>query len=326
MTTTLVRWWPGLAALAVGVAVAVGLGRVQTAVGTLVIALALGLVVRNTGLLQPALREGINGATKGLLRLGIVLLGLQLSLPAVLGLGLTTVLAITATVSLGFLFTRWAGVRLGLSSAAATLLAAGCSICGASAVAGMQSVVDADDEDVATAVAAVTLYGSVSIVVLPLAASALGLSDQQAGLWVGLAVHEVAQVVAAAGAVGTLALSVATVVKLGRVVLLAPMAASVAWHGRQLTLSGKGHTPLVPRFVLGFLAMVALRSTGWLPSELLDAAAQAATSVLAAAMFGLGANTSLLALVRSGGRGLVVGGVSTVALTTSSLGVAVLIG
>lgn len=347
------RLLPGLGLMLSATTVAVVIGLTQNVVGALVIALVLGVVVRNVGLFRPGVQPGVSVATKKLLRLGVVVLGLQLSLPDIVRLGLPTVGLIVACVLISFVVTRWVGQRLGLTKAGATLMAAGFSICGASAIAGMQGVVNADDEEVASSVAMVTLYGSLSILVLPLIGGALGLSDERFGIWSGLAVHEVAQVVATASTAGAVALAVATVVKLGRVVLLAPMAAVVSLGARRAelaataraaTLSGGSasaadgtvtttddtsgtvaKTPLVPLFVLGFLALVLVRSTGLVPVPVLDLAKLTATCLLAAAMFGLGTGIDVRKLARTGGRSLLVGGISTVLLGSIALGGAVLV-
>ncbi|WP_196880851.1 YeiH family protein [Arthrobacter sp. CAN_A214] len=341
---------PGLAVVAAGVAVAVWLGSVQTVIGSLVIALVLGVLLGNTGLYRPALRPGVKAGTKKLLRAGVVLLGLQLALPDILALGFQVLVLIVVCVALSFAFTLSVGRRLGLTRAGATLMAAGFSICGASAVAGLQGIVNADDDETASAVAMVTLYGSLMILALPLLNGLLGLSEESFGMWSGLAVHEVAQVVAVAGTAGATALAVATVVKLGRVLMLAPVAAVTSLGERQraaiadsrrttaegtgtnassaestvngrttVTTSGATRTPMVPFFVLGFLAMVALRSTGLVPEPALQAASVAATLLLAAGMFGLGAGIDIRQLVRTGRRAVVVGALSTGFLGAISL-------
>lgn len=313
------------------VAAAVLLSRLQQFAGALVIALALGLLVRNTGLFHRRIQPGIQVATKRFLRAGVVILGLQLSLPEIWNLGLPVLVLIILCVVLSFVVTRYAGERLGLTRSAATLMAAGFSICGASAIAGMQSIVNADDDEVASSIAMVTLYGSLMILLLPLLSGPLGLSPEAFGIWVGLAVHEVAQVVAAASAGGgAVALAIATVVKLGRVVLLAPVAASVSIGlrrsaGIRQAVSSGRVDPIVPLFVVGFLALVLVRSTGLVPVEFLAIAATAATWLLAAAMFGLGTGIDVLHLARTGGKTLVLGGISTVFLGGISLAGALLI-
>ncbi|WP_051478883.1 putative sulfate exporter family transporter [Arthrobacter sp. H5] len=315
---------PGVLVMAAAVGAAVVLAGLQQFAGALVIALALGLLIRNTGLFHPRIQPGIQMATKRFLRIGVVLLGLQLSLPDIWDLGLSVLILIVLCVVLSFIFTRYVGERLGLTRSGATLMAAGFSICGASAIAGMQSIVDADDDEVASSIAMVTLYGSLVILGLPLISSLMGLSPETFGIWSGLAVHEVAQVVATASTAGAAALAVATVVKLGRVVLLAPVAAFISIslrrsEGIKKAVASGRVDPIVPLFVIGFLALVLVRSTGLVPEPLLDIAATTATWLLAAAMFGLGTGIDVPHLARTGGRTLVLGALSTVFLGGISL-------
>lgn len=339
-----VRRLPGWTLLAAVATAALLLGSIQSAVGALLIALVLGLLLRNLGLFRPAVRPGVQRATKPLLRLGIVVLGLQLAVPEILALGVPVLVLIGATVLVGFAFTHWFARRVGMSPAASLLYAAGFSICGASAVAGAQSVVNAEDDEVASAVAMVTLYGTAALLALPLVSGTLGLTQEQSGVWIGLTVHEVAQVVAAGGLVGAAALATAAVVKLGRVVLLAPVLTFSALYWRRAARDrgvgdrGAGdrgardadagsapNVPLVPLFVLGFLAMVAVRSVVPLPEDFLDAASLAATWLLAGAMFGLGVGIDLKDLVKTGGRGAVVGGASTAVMGAGTLAAVLLV-
>ncbi|MBR8640522.1 putative sulfate exporter family transporter [Streptomyces tuirus] len=142
-----------------------------------------------------------------------------------------------------------------------TLLSAGFSICGAAAVAAVNDAVNARQRDVALAVALVTVYGSGMIVVVPLLADWLGLSDRQAAIWAGASIHEVAQVVAAGSAIGGGAIGVALTVKLGRVALLAPLY-TVAARGSR---TAGGRVPVVPWFLTGFAIAVTVRSSGLVP-------------------------------------------------------------
>ena len=334
-----VRRLPGWILLAAVATAALLLGSIQSAVGALLIALVLGLLLRNLGLFRPAVRPGVQRATKPLLRLGIVVLGLQLAVPEILALGVPVLVLIGATVLIGFVFTHWFARRIGMSPAASLLYAAGFSICGASAVAGAQSVVNAEDDEVASAVAMVTLYGTAALLALPLVSGMLGLTQEQSGVWIGLTVHEVAQVVAAGGLVGAAALATAAVVKLGRVVLLAPVLTFSALYWRRVArdrgVGDRGardadagsapNVPLVPLFVLGFLAMVAVRSVVPLPAGFLDAASLTATWLLAGAMFGLGVGIDLKDLAKTGGRGAVVGGVSTAVMGVGTLAAVLLV-
>lgn len=298
----------------------------------LLLALLLGAAARALGLLPAALDAGLAWTGRRVLRTGIVLLGLQLAVGDLLDLGAREVAVLLVTVAATFAATRWLGPRLGVGRALTLLVATGFSICGAAAVAAMSPVADADEDDVATAVALVTLYGSLAIVAVPVVAGLLGLADRTAGLWAGMAVHEVAQVVAAAGAVSASALAVAVVAKLARVVLLAPLVTGVGLARRRAAVraaagagTGAGaaarrRPPLVPLFVVGFLVAVAVRSAGLVPDAVLPAVKPLTTLALGAAMVALGSQIRVDRLVRTGGRPLLLGGAATLVAMTVSLG------
>jgi uncharacterized integral membrane protein (TIGR00698 family) len=324
---------PGLLFVAVGTAAALLLhtwfGRQGwlTGVGALTIAVVLGIVATNAGLRHEALRPGTKLATAKLLRSGVVLLGLSLPLPAVLKLGPAVLAVVVATVAITFTATRWIGARLGVSPSQSLLVATGFAVCGASAVAGMQAAVDADEDEVAAAIAGVTVFGGVCMFAIPVVGPAIGLSDTQSAVWAGASVHEVAQVVAAAGPLGASALATAVVVKLTRVLLLAPLVAGVSLSRRRA--AGRGSTeiasgrrpPVVPLFVAGFVACVALRSTGVVPDAVLDVAKWCQDLALTAALFGLGAAVDLPRLVRTGARTAALGLAATlVALVVGLIG------
>lgn len=311
---------PGLVVAALGVAVSVGVNAVFPAVSALVVAVVLGAAVANLGLVPPIAREGLAWTTRRLLRAGVVLLGLQLALPQVVALGPGLLLAVIVTVAGTFAGTLWLGHVLGVPRALRILVATGFSICGASAVAAVASVVDHDDEDVATAISLVTIFGGLAIVGLPALAGPLGVEGTDLGHWAGLGVQEVGQVVAAAAPAGAAAVAAAVLVKLSRVVLLAPVVTAVGVVERRTRpASPGGRPPLVPLFVLGFLAAIAVRACGLLPAGALDAAATLTTWALAGALFGLGTSISLRALVGAGPRALVLGALATVLVGTVSL-------
>ncbi|MEU7984350.1 putative sulfate exporter family transporter [Streptosporangium canum] len=216
---------PGLGTAAVAVVLSTSLSRAVPGMSAAVIAVACGVVLTNLGGFHRTLRPGLRFAGRRLLRLAIVLLGLQIALPEVLALGWRALMVIAAATGGTFLATRWIGGRIGVSPRRSLLIATGVSVCGAAAVAAMHEVAGSDDDDVASAISVVVLYGSATIVALPLLARLLGLTPHQFGVWAGASVHEVAQVAAIGAAAGAGVLASAVVVKLARVVLLAPIVA-----------------------------------------------------------------------------------------------------
>ncbi|MEQ7007724.1 putative sulfate exporter family transporter [Actinopolymorpha sp. B17G11] len=310
-----VRVVPGLAVTALAIAVAAAVNRLLPAVSALIIALALGVLLANSPWNRPALHPGTRLASRRLLRAGVVLLGLQLSIVDLARLGGPVLVVVVATVGATFAFTWWAGVRMGVGEGQSLLVAAGFAVCGASAVAAMDRVADNDDEDVAAAVALVTIFGTVCIVALPLLREPLGLAAVAYGQWVGVSVHEVAQVVAAAAPAGPAAGTAALVVKLTRVAMLAPLVAgtSLLLRRRRRThgATARRHEHVVPLFVIGFLAMAALRSAGVVPTEVLNAARLVSMLLLTAALFGLGTGVKFGNLRAAAPISLALGAVST---------------
>lgn len=311
---------PGLLLVAAVAALAWGASTVVGAVSPLVAGLVLGVVVANTVGVPDAGAEGTRLAARALLRLGIVLLGLRLSLGDLAGLGPDGLVVVAAVVTVTFLGTRWIARRLGVSDDLGLLVATGYSICGASAIAAMDGVVGADEEEVAYAISLVTLCGTLSIVVLPLLASFAGVEGATFGTWVGGAVHDVGQVVATATHGGDDALAAATVVKLTRVVLLAPLVALVAVRARRRMpeAAGERRPPIVPLFVAGFLAAIVVRSSGVLSDDILDASATVEKILLTGALTALGMGVDVRRLRRLGGRPLVLGMIAWVLVAGSA--------
>jgi uncharacterized integral membrane protein (TIGR00698 family) len=323
MTSGSARLLPGLTITAAAVAVAWFANVLEPTLSPLTCAVLLGAVAANVRVLPEGARPGIAFAGKRLMRLGIVLLGLKLALSDVLALGWQTVAVTVAVVLLTFLGTSWLGRRMGLPGDQPLLIATGFSICGASAVAAMNSVTDSEEEDVITSIALVTLCGTLAIIVLPLLHHPLGLTDIQFGRWVGASVHDVGQVVATAQTAGPTALGQAVVVKMMRIAMLAPLVAGVALSRRRRAVASTAgvasagkRPPLVPLFVLGFLAMIALRSTGILSTGQVNLSQDAANLLMAAGLFALGTGVDVPKLARTGARALTLGLVSWLLIAT----------
>ncbi|MFC4858188.1 YeiH family protein [Actinophytocola glycyrrhizae] len=318
---------PGLVLVAAATVVGRVAGTLVPAASALIVGILLGVAWRSFAGPRPAFAPGLLFARTWLLRAGVMLLGLQLAVTHVIHFGPAVLAVVLASVAVTFAVTWRLGRRLG--RARSLLLATGVSICGASAVAAVNAVADGDEEDVATAVTAVTVLGTAAIGIVPLVAWLCGLSDQDFGLVAGASVHEVGQVVAIGGAAGGLVLQVAVVIKLARVVLLAPLVIGLGIYHRQLApatgpspVSTRTRPPLVPWFVTGFVVLVAVRALDVVPAPVLDLSAVVTNLLLCAGMFALGAAVDLRAVVRSGGPSLAVAGAgSAVLLAMVTVGV-----
>lgn len=306
------------------VAAAFALHAVIPALPAMTLAVVLGLLAANlpgsgTWVAGRA-RPGLDFSGKHFMRAGIVVLGLKVSVPDVLGLGWMALLLIAGVVLASFAGTYGISRLFRLPREASLLIATGFSICGASAIGAMAAVRRIRHVDTVLPVALVTLCGTLAIGVLPLLTHPLQLSPEVFGAWTGASVHDVGQVVATAQTAGTSALAIAVVVKLTRVILLAPMVAAAGLQQRftarrasrrtpdetagGFVSSDSAFPPLIPLFVLGFLAMVVLRSTGWLSPGWLDAGNALQELLLGMALFGLGSAVRIRTLLHTGSRAL----------------------
>ena len=329
---------PVIGLTAICAALAYALTLAMPLLSPMLVAILIGMVLRNVGLVPQAAEAGLAVAGRTVLRAGVVLLGLRLSIPQVVNLGWGVVAVIIITVVGTYGVTLVLGKVLRLNHAVTVLTATGTAICGAAAVAAMSAVVQQEDEGetqeaAATAIASVTLFGTIGLVVVPWVGQFLGMSPASLGVWIGAAIHEVGQVVAGAGiaqgaqvdpVIGQHLVDTALVTKLGRVVLLAPLVALVgalAARNRQRHAdTGTARSPIVPLFVLGFLAMVIVRSVTSLPGGVLDGVNLVATICFTMAMVAMGAGVRVAHLLRTGTRSLALGAVAGVVSACLSLG------
>lgn len=305
--------------LAAGVALVIS--TVVPLLGPLLISMLLGVVAANT----PRTSRHVVGTSpqldRFLLRAGVVLLGLKIAISDVVALGPAGLTVVVITVATTYGVTQVAGRVLGVDRELTTLVAAGFSICGAAAIAAVESSVRATGRDLALAIAMVTAFGSAMIVAIPGLGHLLGLSDRQTAVWAGASVHEVAQVIAAASLIGPAAAAAAMTVKLARVALLAP----VQMLSARICRNDEGRQgPLVPLFLVGFVIAVAVRSTGILPASMLSLASAITTILLSAAMFGLGTSVAARHLWPAPGRALALACVATLTAGGVSLGLVTL--
>ncbi len=325
MSVSRMPWLPGILAALVATAVAFGFHLLFPAVPLLTASVALGILVGQVPAarrrIDGVLKSGLTFSAKRLMRVGIVLLGLKLSLVDIAHLGWVAIVLTVLIVLCTFGITWALGRLFRLPGDEPVLIATGFSICGVSAIGAMSAVTRTKHEDQATPAALVTLFGTLAIAVLPLLQGPLGLNAHEFGQWVGASVHDVGQVVATAQTAGSAALAIAVVVKLTRVLMLAPMVAtaSVVVRRRRGTVEGEKLPPIVPLFVAGFIVAVLLRTFVPLPAVVLVGADLAQTVVLAMALFGLGTAIRLEKLIGSGLRSMVVGVLSWAAIAGMAL-------
>jgi uncharacterized integral membrane protein (TIGR00698 family) len=257
----------------------VGTGRASHPLEPVMIAILLGMIIGNIWRLPRSFHPGLKFSVKKLLPLGIVLLGARLQFGDMMKVGLTGLalsgLETVVALALLFVLARW----LNLPPKLGTLLGVGTAICGGTAIVAAAPVIEAEDKDVAFSVATVTLLGLLAMFALPVIGHMLDLTSKQFGVWAGLAIHQTPQVIAAGYAYWPLhqdytteAGDTATIVKLARVCLLAPVVFILGFlHARSKARHAGGpsrrinYVSLFPMFILGFIGMALMRTLGYIP-------------------------------------------------------------
>lgn len=321
---------PGLALCGAVAAFAIGVERLEIlAMGkpwleALVIAIALGAVIRTVWTPPAALDPGVACASKTMLEWAVVAMGATISFGAIAAAGWPLMLAIVATVICAIAASFLLGRALGLPGKMALLVACGNAICGNSAIAAVAPVIRADSDDVATSIAFTAVLGIGVVIALPFLAMALHLTPAASGILAGLTVYAVPQVLAAAGPMGSAAVQIGTLVKLVRVLMLGPIVAGLSLFMARRDEGGADvdHTGaeranwvhLVPPFILAFLGLAAVNSLGLLPQALVGPAHQASGVLTVLAMAGLGLGVDLRSVSAAGPRVVCVVTVSLLAL------------
>ncbi|GGA89147.1 UPF0324 membrane protein [Brucella endophytica] len=292
----------------------------------LVLAILIGAAIRT--LCRPGGRfdAGIGFSAKTLLEIAIVLLGASISAGAIAAAGPGLILGIAGVVIIAIGLSYGIGRLLRLPHRLAVLVACGNSICGNSAIAATAPVIGAHGDDVAASIAFTAVLGVVVVLCLPLLVPLLGLSVTQYGVLAGLTVYAVPQVLAATAPVAQMSVQLGTLVKLVRVLMLGPVIVALALLGDRSLGARPSLNRLVPWFILGFLAMMALGAFGLIPAALHGPMETVSTVLTVISMAALGLGTDLRTVARSGGRVTLAAVLSLLALGTISYGLIVMLG
>jgi len=328
--TRVLPFVPGLALAGAGAVVA---RLVSTSLipglSEILVAVLLGIVVANAVPLRGSCAPGIRLALQRLLRIGIVLLGARLSLDAIVAIGGSALGLVVVAMAVAFAVALTVGRALRLPRRLALLIGVGTAVCGNSAIVATAPVVKAEEREVSFAVATITLFGTLAVFLFPLIGRALGLSDEAFGVWAGVGVNDTSQVVAAGAAYSSPARDVATVVKLVRNALMAPLIVLIAWWWQRSAETGdvgKGVRGAVPLFVLGFLAMALLRTVGVITPTVAALLDEAAKALILVALAAVGLNTKVAQLRAIGPTPFFAGLATMTVLAAASLAAIIALG
>lgn len=290
----------------------------------IIIAILAGAVIRSFWTPGAQWESGIRFSGKFLLEVAIVLLGASLSIQAIASAGPVLLGAVVAAVFLTLALSYGIGILVGLPKRVAVLIAAGNSICGNSAISAVAPIIGAKPRDVASSISFTAVLGVLAVLLLPLLADALDLTDYAYGVLAGLTVYAVPQVLAATLPVSALAAQVGTLVKLVRVLMLGPVLLALSLL-RLSSAEGEGEKAgpplhrLIPWFIIGFLLLAAARSVGWISEPVVEISSTVSGWLTVLAMAALGLGVDIRSVAEAGPRVTLVVTLSLAVLTGLSL-------
>ncbi|NLJ93295.1 MAG: putative sulfate exporter family transporter [Aeromonadales bacterium] len=292
------KYFPGVC-VAVTIGIAASFLSQEYGAPAMLMALLLGLAFNFLSQV-PMCLPGLELSAKTILRLGVAMLGLRITFSDVLTLGWVPLLmvcsAVVLTIGFGILMAR----LLGFSSAFGTLTGGSVAICGASAAMAINSVLPQTEQtkrETLFTVISVTTLSTLAMIFYPMLSSSLNLSTQDAGLFLGATIHDVAQVVGAGYSISNEVGDLSTFVKLVRVAMLVPIVMTIGIlirrAARQRGEGSQGKTVAIPGFLIGFVALFIINSLGWIPTVVSAPLANSSSWLLLTAIAALGVRTQL---------------------------------
>lgn len=268
-----------------------------------IFALVIGMLLNKQVSRFKAFRPGIQFASKYILRTAIVLLGLTLSFQQILSVGKISLIVMSFTLFTSFVGGNLLGRLFGVNWKLSALLSAGTGICGGSAIAALSPVIEAEDSDVAFALSSTYLFDVAMVIAFPFIGRLLGMSDAGFGIWAGTSVNDTSSVVAAGYAFSRYAGDTAVIVKLTRTLSIVPVVLIFSYIGARVIAKAAVSQGMVktvkvnwkkvfPFFILLFLAMAAIKSTGWIPNQFNGGISSLSKLLMLVALAAIGMRTS----------------------------------
>ena len=303
-------------------------------IGATVMALLVGMALNPILNRYEQFNSGVNFAGKIILRIGIILMGVNLNFSEVLNVGKYSLFVMIFTMATAFGAGNLIGRVFGVNWKLTNLLSVSTAICGGSAVAAVGPVIKAKDEDIAYAISSTFIFDVLTVVAIPWIGIALGMSDTGYGLWVGTAVNDTSSVVAAGYAFSDFAGNTAVIVKLTRTLFIVPYVLIFSFITERLeakTEVGHGRTSInlkkiFPYFIILFLVVVTLRSIGIIPNTMVPALSKTSKFCMVMALSAIGLKTSFRDIKNIGLKPMILGMIVDTLVVFVSIGVQVATG
>ncbi|MGO3828728.1 MAG: YeiH family protein [Microbacterium gubbeenense] len=304
--------------------VATVIGRFVPLVGSAIPAVILGVVIalvrRPSGRIAP----GVTYSGKFVLQCAVVLLGSQLSLTSIVTVGAESLPVMLVSLGVCLIGAWLIGRAMRIERDITTLIGVGTGICGASAIAAVSPIIKARNADISYAISTVFLFNILAVMIFPFVGHALGMTPHAFGLFAGTAVNDTSSVVAAASVFSASALGFAVVVKLVRTLMIIPISVTLAVvearrSGRGERMSLARILTLVPWFLIGFVLVACVASTGVITPAATSVISEISVFLVATALAGIGLSTDLAAIRAAGLRPLALGGILSLLVAMSTL-------
>ncbi len=297
-------------------------------------ALLVGMALNSLLTRYQQFDAGVNYAAKMVLRIGIILMGVNLNFSEVVHVGKYALFVMMFTMATAFGMGNLIGKKFGMNWKLTNLLSVSTAICGGSAVAAVGPVIKAKDEDIAYAISSTFIFDVITVVVFPWIGMALGMSSMGYGLWVGTAVNDTSSVVAAGYAFSELAGNTAVIVKLTRTLFIIPFVLMFSVISERIEAKSEGiqgrvpinFKKIFPYFIILFLIVVALRSTGIIPTTLVPTISKTSKFLMVMALSAIGLKTSYGDIKDIGFKPMILGFVVDTLVVFVSIGVQIATG
>lgn len=322
---------PGLL-LSVGVALlAIFTSRLLpgNAIGATVMALLIGMLFNPVLNKFEQVQPGVDYTGKMILRIGIILMGVNLNFQEVVNVGSYALFVMLFTMTSAVLFSNVFGKMFGINWKLTNLLAVSTAICGGSAVAAVGPVIDAENEDITYAISATFIFDIITVVLFPIIGMAIGMSHFGYGTWIGTSVNDTSSVVAAGYAFSEMAGNTALIVKLTRTLFIIPAVLIFSFVNERVESRAQtgGKRPpiqfkkIFPFFILFFLVVVALRSFGIIPETIVPALSNTSRFAMVMALSAIGMKTSFGDIQKIGPKPMLLGFIMDTLVVFIAMGV-----
>lgn len=316
---------PGIVLVMIIGVIANSLGKDFPLIGGAVLAIIIGILIKQFLGIPQMFSEGISYTLKKLLKLAIILLGFSFSFTELYKVGLNAIIIVLVAVVTGIFLTYYIGKLFKLEGNIPLLISLGTGICGATAIATSGPIIKAKDEEIVYAVNTIFAFNVLAVLLYPFIGHVLSIPDHQFGVWAGTAIHDTSSVVAAGYNYSSSAGDTSVVVKLIRTLMLVPVAVIlsiyISMKNRKMNSNQDKLkiSKVFPFFILLFTGAAALNTIYPLPLNLVDTTSTVAKFIILMVMASVGLGTDFNKIKAVGVRPLIVGLISSCIMGTISL-------